>query len=76
VDFSEREIPMSQQEEIQYYTWAFANNLETRQSYLRKKNPDLQEEEIQQIVEQLDSEVPSEANETQSIIDKIGERVG
>ena len=76
VDFSEREIPMSQQEEIQYYTWAFANNLETRQSYLRKKNPDLQEEEIKEIVEQLDSEVPSEANETQSIIDKIGERVG
>lgn len=76
VDFSEREIPMSQQEEIQYYTWAFANNLETRQSYLRKKNPDLQEEEIEEMVEQLDSEVPSEANETQSIIDKIGERVG
>ncbi len=76
VDFSEREIPMSQQEEIQYYTWAFANNLETRQSYLRKKNPDLQEQEIEEMVEQLDSEVPSEANETQSIIDKIGERVG
>tara|TARA_S200002703_G_scaffold12401_1_gene11034 strand:- start:1 stop:1332 length:1332 start_codon:yes stop_codon:yes gene_type:complete len=76
IDFSEREVPMSQQEEIQYYTWAFDNDLETRQSYLRKKNPDLQEEEIQQIVEQLDSEVPSEENETQSIIDKIGERVG
>lgn len=76
VDFSEREIPMSQQEEIQYYTWAFANNLETRQSYLRKKNPDLQEEEIEEMVAQLDSEVPSETNETQSIIDKIGERVG
>jgi len=76
IDFSEREVPMSQQEEIQYYTWAFDNNLETRQSYLRKKNPDLQEEEIQQMVEQLDAEVPSEENETQSIIDKIGERVG
>ena len=76
IDFSEREVPMSQQEEIQYYTWAFDNNLETRQSYLRKKNPDLQEEEIQQMVEQLDAEIPSEENETQSIIDKIGERVG
>ena len=76
VDFSEREIPMSQQEEVQYYTWAFANDLETRQSYLRKKNPDLQEDEIQDMVEQLDREAPSEANETQSIIDKIGERVG
>ncbi len=76
IDFSEREVPMSQQEEIQYYTWAFDNDLETRQSYLRKKNPDLQEEEIQQMVEQLDAEVPSEENETQSIIDKIGERVG
>lgn len=76
IDFSEREVPMSQQEEIQYYTWAFDNDLETRQSYLRKKNPDLQEEEIQQMVEQLDAEIPSEENETQSIIDKIGERVG
>ena len=76
VDFAEREVPMSQSEEIQYYTWAFANDLETRQSYLRKKNPDLQEEEIQEMVEQLDKEAPSETNETQSIIDRIGERVG
>jgi len=76
VDFAEREVPMSQSEEIQYYTWAFANDLETRQSYLRKKNPDLQEEEIQEMVEQLDKEAPTETNETQSIIDRIGEQVG
>ena len=54
IDFAEREVPMSQDEEIAYYTWAFANDLETRQSYLRKKNPDLQEEEIQGIVDQID----------------------
>jgi hypothetical protein len=76
VDFAEREVPMSQSEEIQYYTWAFANDLETRQSYLRKKNPDLQESEIQEMVEQLDSEAPNQTNETQSIIDRIGEQVG
>ena len=75
VDFSEREIPMSQDEEIAYYTWAFANNLETRESYLRKKNPDLQEAEIEEMVEQLGNN-NEEQNETQSIIDKIGERVG
>jgi hypothetical protein len=66
---------MSADEEIKYYDWAFKNNIETRQSYLRKKNPDLQEEEIQGIVEQIDQEQP-EANETQSIIDKIGKQVG
>ena len=60
IDFAEREVPMSQDEEIKYYDWAFQNNLETRQSYLRKKNPDLQEEEIQGIVEQIDAEQPSE----------------
>ena len=49
---------------------------ETRQSYLRKKNPDLQEEEITAIVEQIDQERPQEADETQSIIDRIGEQVG
>jgi len=76
IDFAEREVPMSADEEIAYYTWAFANDLETRQSYLRKKNPDLQEEEIQGIVEQIDSEQPQQTDETQSIIDRIGEQVG
>ena len=76
IDFAEREVPMSQDEEIAYYTWAFANDLETRQSYLRKKNPDLQEEEIQGIVDQIEQEQPQQADETQSIIDRIGEQVG
>ncbi len=76
IDFSEREVPMSQSEEIQYYTWAFANDLETRKSYLRKKNPDLQEDEIDNMVESLDAEQPQQADETQSIIDRIGQKVG
>ena len=76
IDFAEREVPMSQDEEIAYYTWAFANDLETRQSYLRKKNPDFKEEEIQSIVNQIDQEQPQQADETQSIIDRIGEQVG
>jgi hypothetical protein len=76
VDFAEREVPMSTDEEIKYYSWAFQNDLETRQSYLRKKNPDFKEEEIQAIVEQIDAERPQEADETQSIIDRIGEQVG
>ena len=76
VDFAEREVPMSSQEEIGYYTWAFANNLETRKSYLRKKNPDLQEQEIDTIVEKIDAESPEQANEAQSIFDKIGKQVG
>ena len=71
VDFAEREIPMSQDEEIAYYTWAFANNLETRQSYLRKKNPDLEEQEIDGIIDQIDKENPSEKNEEGTLIDKI-----
>ena len=60
---------MSQDEEIAYYTWAFANDLETRQSYLRKKNPDFKEEEIQSIVEQIDAEQPQQAGDT--LIDEI-----
>ena len=72
VDFAEREVPMSQDEEIKYYTWAFANDLETRQSYLRKKNPDFKEEEIEQIVEQIDQEKPQEAPTAEgTLIDKI-----
>jgi len=76
IDFAEREVPMSADEEIKYYTWAFANDLETRQSYLRKHNPDLQEEEIEGIIERIDSEKPQEADETESIIDRIGKQVG
>ena len=71
IDFAEREVPMSQDEEIGYYTWAFANNLETRQSYLRKKNPDLEEQEIDGIIDQIDKENPSEKNEEGTLIDKI-----
>ena len=67
---------MSADEEIKYYTWAFANDLETRQSYLRKHNPDLQEDEIEGIIERIDSEKPQEADETESIIDRIGKQVG
>lgn len=76
IDFAEREVPMSADEEIAYYTWAFANDLETRQSYLRKKNPDLQEAEIQGIVDQIDAEQPQQADETQSIIERIGRQIG
>lgn len=76
IDFAEREVPMSADEEIKYYDWAFKNNLETRQSYLRKKNPDLEEEEINGIIEQIDSEQPQQPDETQTILDRIGERVG
>ncbi|MEL0117192.1 MAG: hypothetical protein VW739_05720 [Pelagibacteraceae bacterium] len=67
---------MSADEEIKYYDWAFKNNLETRQSYLRKKNPDLEEEEINGILEQIDTEQPQQANETQSLLDRIGKQVG
>ena len=74
VDFAEREIPMSQDEEIAYFSWAFENNLETRESYLRKKNPDLQEEEINKMLEDLGE--TEEQDETQSILDKIGQNVG
>ena len=69
IDFTEREVPMSSDEEIKYYDWAFKNNLETRKSYLRKKNPDLQDDEIEGIVEQIDSEAPETPEGT--LIDKI-----
>jgi len=60
---------MSSDEEIKYYDWAFANNLETRKSYLRKKNPDLQDSEIEGIVEQIDAESPESPEGT--LIDQI-----
>ncbi len=76
IDFAEREVPMSMGEEIQYYTWAFANDLETRKSYLRKKNPDLQEEEINEMIDTIDEEAPQQADENQSILERLGQEVG
>jgi len=77
IDFSEREVPMSMDEEIKYYDWAFKNDLETRESYLRKKNPDLQDVEIEQILTDLDEQSNSQEpeNETKSILDQIGAKV-
>tara|TARA_R100001443_G_scaffold15101_2_gene24944 strand:- start:3186 stop:4472 length:1287 start_codon:yes stop_codon:yes gene_type:complete len=76
IDFAEREVPMSMGEEIQYYTWAFANDLETRKSYLRKKNPDLQEDEINEMIDTIDEEAPQQADENQSILERLGQEVG
>lgn len=76
IDFAEREVPMSMAEEIQYYTWAFQNDLETRKSYLRKKNPDLQEDEINKMIDTIDEEVPQQADENQSILERLGQEVG
>ena len=74
IDMSEREIPMSQDEMIKFYDWAFQNNLESRQSYLRKHNPDLNEDEINGIVDQLDQENPQEATGN-SLLDRL-ENIG
>ena len=75
IDFAEREVPMSQDEEIKYYDWAFKNDLETRKSYLRKKNPDLQDEELDGIIDELNENAQQE-DTTKSILDRIGERIG
>ena len=72
VDFQERSAPMSTDEELKYFEWAFKNNLETRQSYLRKKNPDLKDEEIQAMVDQIDEEAPQQQAGPASILDRLG----
>ena len=59
---------------IKFYDWAFQNNLESRQSYLRKHNPDLNEDEINGIVDQLDQENPQEATGN-SLLDRL-ENIG
>jgi hypothetical protein len=72
VDFSERETPMSMDESIKYYDWAFKNNLETRKSYLRKHNPDLDDKEIDNAISTLDEESP---NQVSSLLDRIGSKL-
>ena len=53
VDFSEPRFPLTAQEEREQWSWEWENNLSSPKDWLRKYNPDLSEDEIDDMAEEL-----------------------
>ena len=64
VDFTEPRFPLTAQEERAQWDWEWANNLATKEDYLRKYNPDASEDEIKEMAEELGANVPEQEEET------------
>ena len=60
VDFSEPRFPLTAREEREQWAWEWDNNLSTTKDWFRKYNPDLTEEELDEIVEEIVPEKPEE----------------
>ena len=58
VDFSEPRFPLTAQEEREQWAWEWDNNLSTTKDWLRKYNPDLSDEEIDEMVAEIVPEQP------------------
>jgi len=70
VDFTEPRFPLTSTEERAQWDWEWANNLSTKEDYLRKYNPDASEEEIAEMAEQLNMNTPEqeETNDSGNIL--------
>ena len=60
VDFSEPRFPLTAKEERDQWSWEWSNDLSTPKDWLRKYNPDLTEEEIEEMMEELAPETQQE----------------
>jgi hypothetical protein len=53
VDFTEPRFPLTAQEERAQWDWEWANGISSPKDYLRKYNPDLTEEEIDEMAAEI-----------------------
>ena len=60
VDFSEPRFPLTAKEERDQWSWEWSNDLSTPKDWLRKYNPDLTEEELDDMMEELAPETQQE----------------
>ena len=60
VDFSEPRFPLTAKEEREQWSWEWANDLSEPKDWLKKYNPDLTEEEIEEMMEELAPEKQEE----------------
>ena len=62
VDFSEPRFPLTAKEEREQWAWEWDNNLSTTKDWFKKYNPDLTEDELDEMIEEIVPERPAEAN--------------
>ena len=60
VDFSEPRFPLTAEEERKQWDWEWANGLSSPKDWMRKYNPDLTEDEIDDIMEEMQPEQPQQ----------------
>ena len=58
VDFSEPRFPLTAKEEREQWAWEWDNNLSTTKDWLRKYNPDLTDDELDEMVAEIVPEQP------------------
>jgi len=70
VDFTEPRFPLTSTEERAQWDWEWANNLSSKEDYLRKYNPDATEDEIAEMSEELgmNNVEQEETDETSKIL--------
>ena len=61
VDFSEPRFPLTAKEERDQWTWEWGNDLSQPKDWLRKYNPDMTEEEIDELVAEMQPEAEAPA---------------
>jgi hypothetical protein len=60
VDFSEPRFPLTAEEERKQWDWEWANGLSSPKDWMRKYNPDLTEDEIDDMMEEMQPEQPQQ----------------
>ena len=61
VDFTEPRFPLTAQEERAQWDWEWANGISSPKDYLRKYNPDLTDEELDELAADVSIEQPEES---------------
>ena len=72
VDFTEPRFPLTAQEERAQWDWEWANGISSPKDYLRKYNPDLTEEEIDEMAAEIAPEQPEENTAGSLLAEALG----
>ena len=66
MDFSEPRFPASAREEREQWEWEWSNGLSSKADWFRHNNPDMNEEQIAEMVGAIPEEEPQEKPQEES----------
>ena len=73
VDFSEPRFPLTADEERKQWDWEWANGLSSPKDWMRKYNPDLTDDEIDEMMQEMQ---PEQAQPATTAGDLLAEALG